>query len=161
MVWPWLSTEKKNPNTKNVMHAIGSGRGHYWQKRGKNEKCFACRLVLPWLPMGQNFEEKQKKSCLPYGLAVAIIGKKKGNTKNVTHAVWSGHDCHGAKKNEKQKNVTHKIWCGVAVIWKNQKRKMSWTPYGLAMAVISEKKEQGKMSRMPSGLALFADGQIF
>ncbi len=71
-------------------------------------------------------------SCLPYGLAVAVISQKKGNTKNVTHAICSGRDCHGAKTNKKQKmsrspsglalpakgpkfegktkNVTHAVW---------------------------------------------------
>jgi hypothetical protein len=102
---------KKKIKTKNVMHAIWSGNGQHWQKRGENEKCHARHLVVPLLPMGQNFKEKQKMSCLPYGLAMTVIGKKKGNTKNVMHAIWSGHDYHWTKK--KCKNVMRKIWSGI------------------------------------------------
>jgi hypothetical protein len=71
---------------------------------------------------------------MPYGLAVAIIGKREGKTKNVTHAVWSGLVCQRAKilgknkicharhmvwqwpssaKKVKTENVMHAVWSGL------------------------------------------------
>ncbi len=110
-----------------------------------------CRLVWPWLPSGQK-RGKTKMSCTPSGLAVAVIGKNKRKHEKchachlvwpwlVTHTIWSGHDCHQAKRKEKQK--------------------MSRMPSGLPVAVISKKKEKRKMSRTLSGLALFANGPKF
>jgi hypothetical protein len=48
--------------------------------------------------MGQNFKEKQKMSCMPYGLAVAIISQKIGNTKNVTQPSGLAVIAMGQKK---------------------------------------------------------------
>jgi hypothetical protein len=61
----------------------------------------------------------------PYGLAVAIIGKKEGKTKKC-HArslVWP---CLPKAQNFKEK------------------QKMSCTPYGLAVAIIGKKKGKTK-----------------
>ncbi len=56
---------------------------------------------------------KRKMSCTPSGLALPAKGPKfYGKMKNVTHAIWSGCDCHQAKKRRKMKNVTHAIWSG-------------------------------------------------
>jgi hypothetical protein len=80
-------------------------------------------------------------SCTPYGLAVAIIGKKEGKTKNVTHAVWSGRNCHWAKKIKNEKcHPSHMVWPWLSSAKKKAKQKMSCTPYGLAMAVTGKKE---------------------
>jgi hypothetical protein len=42
------------------------------------------------LPSGRK-KGKTKMSRTPSGLAVAVIGIKKGNTKNVMNTIWSGH----------------------------------------------------------------------
>ncbi len=39
----------------------------------------------------------------PSGLAMIATRPKKGNTKNVKHAVWSACGCYQQKKKEKQK----------------------------------------------------------
>jgi hypothetical protein len=127
------------------MHTIWSGRGHQRQRRGKNKKKHAPHLVWPCMPKGQNFKERQKKSHMPYGPAVAVISKKKekqtlsytpselalisngpkfnGKTKNCRHAIWSGRDWHWAKKDEKQKMSRMLSSLAGAVIskknWKN------------------------------------------
>jgi hypothetical protein len=76
-------------------------------KRGETKKCHARHLVWPCLPKVK-FQGKQKMSRMSYGLAVAVISKKKEKQKNVMHTVWSGCDCHWAKK-RRTKNVTHEI----------------------------------------------------
>ena len=75
----------------------------------------------------------------PSGLAVIAIGQKKQKMKNVTHATWSGRGCH--LKKTKTKNVMNTIWSGCGHH--------------------RQKKEQGKMSRTPSGLAFIANGPKF
>jgi hypothetical protein len=60
-------------------------------------------------------------SSTPYGLAVAVIGKK-GKTKNVTHAVWSALACQRAKILRKLKNVTHAIWSGCGCHWQKKEK---------------------------------------
>jgi hypothetical protein len=74
----------------------------------------------------------------PSGLAMIAIGQKKQRTKKITHKIWYGHGCQ-----------------------KNQKQKISCTPYGLAMAIINKKKEKQKMSCTPSSLALISNGPKF
>ena len=75
----------------------------------------------------------------PSGLAVIAMGQK-------------------IMKNKKC-DTQNMVWPWLSS--EKKKWKMSWTPYGLAVAIIGKKKEQGKMSRMPSGLALFANGPKF
>jgi hypothetical protein len=113
---------------------------------------------------------------MPSGLASAVIGKKKRKNKNVTHANWSGHDCHQppkketqkmsvaviSKKKGKTKNVTHALWSGLHCQWaiflrKNKKchaRHMVW-PWPSS----AKKRKYKKFSRTPSGLDVIAIGQ--
>jgi hypothetical protein len=74
--------------------------------------------------MGQNFKEKQKMPCTPYGLAVAIIGEKKEKIKNVTYTLWSGRDCHRAKKTKIEKcHARHMVWLWLSSARKTQNKK--------------------------------------
>ncbi len=106
-------------------------------KKEQNKKYHVCHLVWPWLPSGQK-KRKNENVMHTVWSGRGHHCKKKGNTKNVTHAVWSGHGCHWAK-------IRGKI-------------KISRTPSGLAMAVISKKKETRKISCILSGLAVVAIG---
>jgi hypothetical protein len=56
---------------------------------------------------------------------MAVIGKKEGKTKNVTHAVWSGLACQRAKilrKNEKC-HACHMVWPWPSSAKKKEKQK--------------------------------------
>jgi hypothetical protein len=68
-------------------------------------------------------------SCTPYGLAVAIIGKKEGKTKHVLHTVWFDLACQGAKilkKNEKR-HARHMVWPWPSSAKKKEKQKFTHT----------------------------------
>ncbi len=42
-----IATRQKKGKPKNVTHAVWSACGRHQQKKGKREKCHACRLVWP------------------------------------------------------------------------------------------------------------------
>ncbi len=70
----------------------------------------------------------------PYGLTAAVICKKKSKTKNVMHAIWSGHGQHWQKIGENEKCHAHHwsdLYCQWAkILRKNKKchaRHMVWS----------------------------------
>jgi hypothetical protein len=105
--------------------------------------------------------EKRRTSRMPSGLAMIANGPKKGNTKNVTHTVWSACGCHQQKKRKNRKcHEYHLVWPSLPMGQNfKEKQKISHLPFGLAVAVIGKNKEIQKSPRMPSGLAVIAMGQ--
>ncbi len=81
-------------------------------------------------------------SLTPSSLALfADWPKFNGITKNVTLAIWSGHGHHQQKRGKNKKcHARHMVW-----LW----------------PLLAKKSEKGKMSLMPSGLALIANGPKF
>jgi hypothetical protein len=69
MVWPWLSSARKNPKQKMSCTPYNLAVASISKKEGEIKKCHTSYQVWPLLPMGKNFKEKQKMSRLPYGLA--------------------------------------------------------------------------------------------
>ncbi len=128
------------------------------QKRKKH----AHRLVWSCLPKGQNFNEKQIMSRRPYGLAVAIIGKKRKNKKNhARHLVWPWFPMG---QNLMEKPKMSGTLSGLAVISIRQKKDENWKkscmPSSLAGALISKRKGRTKKF-IPKPLGLSFASHLF
>jgi hypothetical protein len=94
-------------------------------------------------------------SSTPYGLAVAVNGKKKEKQKcHARRLVWPClQKGQNFKKNEK--NVTQAIWSGRGRHrQKTEKQNMSRTPSGLAVIAIGQKNNEQKISCTKYGLAV-------
>ncbi len=152
MIWPCLSSEKnanKKCHARRLVRPVLS-----LVKKGKKEERHACRLVWPWLPMGQK-KETQKMSRTPSGLPVAVISKKKGKTENVMNTIWSGLHCQWAKilRKNKKFHTCHLVWPWPSLA-KTRKYKnrhachlvWPWLPWG-------KKKTRNVMHAIWSGLA--------